>query len=281
MKLALLAMSLAATASMAAADVDALWNYADPAASELRFREALRDAKGDDALILRTQIARTLGLRKRFNEAQRELDAVHAQAQRENAGAEVAVRLALERGRTLRSAGQPGDARPLFERAFVHADAARLERLAADALHMLALAAPTLEDRIAGNRRTADYARKSNDPKVQGWEAVALNNIGSDLREAGRLDESLTAFRQALVVYESGGRAGSVRVARWQVANVLRLQGKDEEALAMQLALERDAAAANDPDPYVYDELALLQRAAGNAKAADEAQARAAALRKQ
>ncbi len=190
------------------------------------------------------------------------------------------MRAWIERGRTLRSSGKPAEGQPLFSRAFAAADAARLERLAADALHMVALSEPALDERIAWNRRTADYARKSNDPKVQGWEAVALNNIGSDLREAGRLEQSLTAFREALAAYERGGRAGSVRVARWQVANVLRLQGKSDEALALQRALESDAAAANDPDPYVYDELALLQRAAGNAKAADEAQARAAALRK-
>jgi hypothetical protein len=48
------------------------------------------------------------------------------------------------------------------------------------------------------------------------------------------------------------------------------------EALAMHLALERDAAAAGDPDPYVDDELALLHRAAGNETAAFDAEARAA-----
>ena len=78
MKRTLLALSLVATASLAAVDVDALWNYADPAASESRFREALKEAKADDALILRTQVARTLGLRNRFEEARSELDGVEA-----------------------------------------------------------------------------------------------------------------------------------------------------------------------------------------------------------
>ena len=62
---------------------------------------------------------------------------------------------------------------------------------------------------------------------------------------------------------------------------MLRLKGQRDEALAMQLALERDAAAAGAPDPYVYDELVLLHRAAGNEKPALEAEARAAQLRKQ
>jgi tetratricopeptide (TPR) repeat protein len=258
-------------------DVDALWNYSDPAASEARFRDAQAGAEGDDALILRTQIARALGLRKRFDDAARELDAV--QARLEQAGPEVAVRHALERGRWLRSSGRPADSVVWFERAFERAQAARLERLAGDALHMVALAVATLDERIAWNRRTIDYARQASDPKARGWEAPALNNIGSDLREAGRFDESLAAFREALAAYERTGRADGIRFARWQVANVLRLQGRHGEALAQQLALERDAAAAGQPDPYVYDELALLHAAGGNADAADRARVRAKELR--
>ncbi len=263
----------------AALDVDALWNFNDPAASEARFREALIKAQGDDALILRTQIARTLGLRQRHDEAHRELDAVEAAAR--DAGATVRVRVALERGRVLRSSGKPLEGKPLFVRAFEAADAKKLERLAADALHMIALVEPQLEERIAWNRRTIDYAQQASDPRAQAWQAAAHNNIGSDLRRVGRFDDSLAAFRDALAAYERKGRADEVRIARWQIANVLRLKGQRDEALSMQLALERDAAAAGAPDPYVYDELALLQRAVGDDKKALEAEARAAQLRKQ
>ena len=57
---ALTAATLAASMpAMAAIDVYALWNYDEPAASEARFRAALDGASGDDALILRTQIARS------------------------------------------------------------------------------------------------------------------------------------------------------------------------------------------------------------------------------
>ena len=100
------------------------------------------------------------------------------------------------------------------------------------------------------------------------------------MRDAQRFDESLAAFRDALAAYERKGRADEIRIARWQIANVLRLKGQRDEALAMQLALERDAAAAGDPDPYVYDELVLLHRASANEKLASEAEARAAQLRK-
>ena len=58
-RLLLVAMGLAATTAVAAVDLDALWSFHDPAASEARFRAALDSAQGDDALILQTQIART------------------------------------------------------------------------------------------------------------------------------------------------------------------------------------------------------------------------------
>ncbi len=277
MKTLLTALALASSLSVAAVDVDTLWNFNDPAASEARFRTALAGAKGDDALVLRTQIARTLGLRQRFDEAQRELDAIEPQLG--GAGVEPRVRAWLERGRTLRSAGKPAEAGPLFERAFAAADASKLERLAADALHMLALAEPRLDERLAWNRRTIDHARRASDPRARGWQAAALNNIGSDLREAGRLDESLDAFREALTAYEEKGRADEIRIARWQIANVLRQQGRLDEAMAMQLALERDAAAAKAPDPYVYDELALLYAARGDAQNASRSRSQAQALR--
>jgi tetratricopeptide (TPR) repeat protein len=277
-KRVVLACVFAAGSAGAAVDVDALWNFNDLAASEARFRQALAVAQGDEALILRTQIARTLGLRQRYDEAQRELDAIEPALA--VAGVEPRVRAWLERGRTLRSSGKPAEGKPLFVRAFATADAAKLEGLAADALHMIALVEPQLDERVAWNRRTVVYAQRASDPRAQGWQAAALNNIGSDLREAGRLDDSLAAFRDALAVYERKGRADEVRIARWQIANVLRLQGRRDEALAMQLALERDAAAAGEPDPYVYDELVLLHHASGNEKLALDAEARAAQLRK-
>jgi hypothetical protein len=47
----------------------------------------------------------------------------------------------------------------------------------------------------------------------------------------------------------------------------------------MQLALERDAAAAGAPDAFVYDELALLHAARGQAELAAQARAKAQGLR--
>lgn len=264
------ALFAGAQTAEAAIDVDALWDYADPAMSAERFRAALAEAKGDDVLILRTQIARTFSLRNRFDEAHRELDVVDPLLPAAH-GAEPRVRALLERGRTLRSANLPAQARPYFLRAFDVADHAKLESLAADALHMVALSEAEPAGQLEWNRRTLDYARAAKDPKARRWEAVALNNLGDSLREAGRHAEALSAFREALTAYESRGKPASIRFARWQVANTLRLLGRVDEALTMQLALEAEGRAAGQPDPDVYEELALLHDARGDLAAAAKA----------
>lgn len=272
---ALLGLSTLAWAGLAgaAADIDALWDFTRPAVSEQRFRAALAQADGDAALVLRTQIARTLGLRGRFEEGHRELDEVDRQLAA--AGPEPRVRARLERGRLLRSSGHPGLARPLFVQAYDTAEAHGLAALAGDALHMVALVEPTLEGQLAWNQRTIDHARAASDPKARRWEAPALNNMGSSLRSAGRLEPSLAVFRQALAAYERLGRPDRIAFARWQVAHGLRLLGRLDESLALLLALEREGALRGVPDPDVLQELALLYDALGD----DRQAARYRALR--
>jgi tetratricopeptide (TPR) repeat protein len=256
-----LALLMQGGAAMAA-DIDALWDFNDPAASEARFREELKLSKGEIVLTLRTQIARTFSLRGRFDDAHAELDAIEPLLAQ--AGPEPRVRTLLERGRTLRSAKKPSEARPFFMQAFELADRNGLQALAADALHMVALVEPTPEGQLEWNRKTADYARAAGDARAQRWQAPALNNIGDALRSAKRYDEALAAFKQAQSAYEKLGRADDVRIARWQVANTLSLMGCVDEALAMQLALEKEFDAAGAPDPYVFEELARLYEARGD-----------------
>ena len=85
-----------------AIDVAPLWNFADPQASEQRFRAALATARGDDALILQTQIARSYGLRKDFGSARATLAGIEPKIA--TAGAEARARFALESGRAIASA---------------------------------------------------------------------------------------------------------------------------------------------------------------------------------
>lgn len=60
-------------------DIRDLWNFSDPAATEQTFRATLEgETDRDTRLLLQTQIARTLGLQKKFPEALALLDEVDA-----------------------------------------------------------------------------------------------------------------------------------------------------------------------------------------------------------
>lgn len=248
-------------------DLDALWDFREPAETEQRFRAALVDATGDDALILRTQIARTFSLRGRFAEAHAELDALAPVLA--NAGAEPRVRALLERGRALRSSQRTTEARPHFLEAFAQADAAGLEALAADALHMLPLVESALEAQIAGTERLLAYARSAKSERARSWKGPALHNLGVFLNDAGRHAEALEVFREALAVRERLGAIGAIRIARWMIAHTLRRLDQFDEALAIQSALATEFEAAGEVDPYVFEELALLHEAKGHGAEAE------------
>lgn len=236
-----------------ALDVRALWDFADPARSEQRFRAALQRAGGDAALVLWTQVARTLGLRRRFDEGHALLDGLYSALP--GAGAEPRVRALLERGRLWRSGGEPARARPLFEQALAQADAARLAELAIDAMHMVALVEPDPAAQLDWDRRALDRARGSADPRARRWEASLAHNLGMTLMEAGRPAEALQSLRAALAAREREGERPEIRVARWSVAWALRRLERHAEALEILQPLARELAADGVRDGWVCEEL--------------------------
>lgn len=140
-------------------NLQSLWDYDDPAASEFRLRRALGDAVAagacEYAAELRTQIARTYSLRGRFDDAHAVLDDLEPQINADMPRAR--IRLLLERGRTLNSAGDLESARSLFLEAWNLARSEALDGLAVDAAHMIALASAP-EEAIEWNRRALEVA---------------------------------------------------------------------------------------------------------------------------
>jgi tetratricopeptide (TPR) repeat protein len=228
-----------------------LWDFDDPAGSEQRFRTAAQTAEGTDRLVLLTQVARALGLQERYDEGHAVLDDLAVD------DAEVATRTSLERGRLLRSAGDAEAARPHFESAATTAHEAGLEALRVDALHMVALVAPS-EDQQRLTEEALAVARGSSDESARNWDASLLNNLGMTHADAGDWPEALAAFEEALASRERVGDDGRTRVARWMVGWALRNLGRTDEALAVQTALKAELEAVGEEDPYVDEELALL-----------------------
>ncbi len=259
-----------------AIDVSALWSYSDPALSERRFEQALVGASADDAFILRTQIARTWGLRGDFERARAMLAPLEAELPQRSA--EAKVRHALELGRTYASPAHPPEtqtseqrerARPLYLQAFEAAKAARLDFLAIDALHMMVMVDTDPADQLAWNYKAIACLEQSTQPEARRWEGSLRNNIGHANRLLGNYDEALAQFRASLAAHEREGRAANVRIAHWMIARTLRDMQRFDDAIAIQLRLEREWAAAGEDDPYVFEELEQLYRTTGDAAQAD------------
>ncbi|MFN7917039.1 MAG: hypothetical protein U0Q55_16970 [Vicinamibacterales bacterium] len=268
-----------------AVDFRSLWDFSNPALSEARFRAELATAQGDDSLILRTQIARTFGLRRDFEQARTELALVAANL--DAAGGEARARYHLELGRTYASATHPPEtqteetasiARREYHRAWEVAQSAGLDNLVIDAIHMLAFVDPAPADQVKWAEAALAVSTASSQPDARRWEAPLRHNLGYGLHQLGRFDDALVQFEAAVRLRTEGGAdAAGTRVGRWMVAWTLRALNRLDEALALQLALEAECDAAGAPDPYVFEELEHLYRARGDdSRAAGYAARRAA-----
>jgi tetratricopeptide (TPR) repeat protein len=285
----------------------ALWDFNDPSASEARFREAVAalPVGSGDRLEGETQIARALGLQRRFDEAHRMLDGVVEAIEASDAAAEgaetkgsegaadaagaparatapalparVSVRYLLERGRVFNSGGDPARALPLFVEAFDRALLEREDALAVDAAHMVAIVeAP--ERQMTWNERALAVSQTSKDPLARRWRASLLNNMGWTRHGEGAFDAALELFEQALEARREQGDVRLMRVARWCVARCLRSLNRIDDALGLQRSLARETAAANEPDGFVEEELGECLLALGRPGDAQPHFARAAEL---
>jgi tetratricopeptide (TPR) repeat protein len=174
-----------------------LWDFDDLDATESRFRVQLED-ESDDAgrAEVLTQLARVDGLRDDFDGCERLLNAAEALA---GASVRAKVRIDLERGRKLRSSGDPDGAVPLFEAAFARALEAGEHYLAGDAAHMCALAVS--ENRAAMDewtQRGLDLGER--EPSAAYWAGPLLNNLGWAYLDSGEHEHALELFELALEV---------------------------------------------------------------------------------
>ena len=180
--------------SISQEDLDALWNFSDPVASEAAFRGAI--SATDEPVsraVLATQLARALGLQERYDEADRVLEGIDAPVPA------IRARVALERGRLRNSGGHPEDAVAFFENAASVAEAANEPFLLVDALHMLGIADPARgEVHTTRALEVLDALDAASDRRTQRWRVSLHNNRGWALFDAGELSEALQEFEQAL-----------------------------------------------------------------------------------
>ena len=112
---------------MTSEEIDALWDFNDPAKSYKAFETALAEspASADE---IHTQIARSLGLQQKFSDARSELAKISTKPSNV-----VAVRVALENGRIENSSCNKPAAQPYFLNAYEQAVKHKLDFYAVDA----------------------------------------------------------------------------------------------------------------------------------------------------
>lgn len=276
----MLTLLWSATPAMAI-DINALWDHGKPALSEERFHAALASASGDDALILKTQIASSWGIRRDFDRARSVLAEVEPALNR--AGAQAQAYYWLELGRTYCSATHDdasqteqakSQARTAYGNALALARAASRDDLAIDTLHMYAFVDRTPADELKWVDQALAILQASTQAEARRWEGSLRNNRGYALQQLGRYDEALAEFRLSRDAHQSRGSTRNVRIADWMIAMTLRKMGRLDEAREIQLRLEREWDADREPDPYVFEELEAIYRAQRNPERADHYAAR-------
>jgi tetratricopeptide (TPR) repeat protein len=172
------------------------WDFDDLHGSERRLREQLdRETSGSGRAEVLTQLARVEGLRDDFDACERLLEEAATLA----GSSEVAkVRIDLERGRKLRSSGDPAAALPLFEAAYARASESGEDFLAGDALHMCAISVDNIEVTEQWTQRGLDFG--ATRPAAAYWAGPLLNNLGWAYYDAGDTGRALELFEQALEV---------------------------------------------------------------------------------
>ncbi|MFQ5844477.1 MAG: tetratricopeptide repeat protein, partial [Planctomycetota bacterium] len=214
---------------------------------------ARKEGSPDYVAQLLTQIARTLGLQQRFEEAHAVLDEVEGMLTDDMPVSR--ARYLLERGRAFNSSKRPEQARPLFVESWEVSRRARSDLHAVDAAHMLAIVADPAR-KMRWNLEAAGVAERSPDPRARGWLTVLYNNMGWDHFAGKRYEEALAMFERGLAFNREQKRERWVRISRWSVGKTLRILGREEEALEIQRELDREAEAAGaGRTGYTWEEL--------------------------
>ncbi len=235
-----------------------LWNFSDPAGTEMKFRALLSEAKAlDDELQILTQIARTLGLQRKFEEAHELLN--HVETRLNTSTPLATIRYQLERGRVWNSSKNKAAALPFFVQASELAMKAKEDDLAVDALHMIAIAEADPKKQMEWNLLAVKLAENSSDSNARDWLGSLYNNIGWTYHEQGQFTEALEIFQKALAFRETKKTPSTIRVAKWCIARTYRSLNQFTEALKIQKAIETE-----ENDGYVFEELGELHLALEN-----------------
>lgn len=238
-------------------EIEALWNYDDPSASEKAFRSVVATATlpggADYRAQILTQIARCLALQRKFDEGHVTLDEVERLLS--DTTPEARLRYLLERGRIWNDTGRVNDAATAFEQAFHAAMAEERHAFAVDAAHMLGVMQP-YDAANRWNQQAIAIAEATAEPRAQRWLGTLYINLGWNYQRMERYADAERAFASAVPALERIGNRGRVRSARLCLARNRRLLGEPGGALLLQQQLLAEIQVAGEPEGYALEEIA-------------------------
>lgn len=237
----------------------ALWDYGNPQSTEEKFRAIEPEVKaaGDDAYYVEylTQLARSLGLQKKFDDAHKVLD--EAESMLKEGYDRALIRYYLERGRAYNSSKFYDKARDLFLKAYeLGKKTAGEDDLTIDAAHMMGIVEKG-DESLRWNEIAMQHAEETHDEKAKDWLGSLYNNTGWTYNDMGDYARALELFEKNVVYHTERKSAKQLSIAKWCVARAKRSLGMTEEALAEQYALEKwNADNGIEGDGYIYEEIA-------------------------
>lgn len=237
-----------------------LWNYNDPAGTELKFRDLLPQAEssGDTEYLaqLLTQIARSLALQNKFDDAHATLDRVLQMLSKQEPSV-ANIRYFLERGRTFNSSGKRVEAMPFFQSSHDAAIAQNQIPFAIDALHMLAIAESDPRKQVEWNLKAFELVESTpvEDTASRGWLEPLCNNIGESYLLLKEYDTAYSYFQRMAEMQTA--RTGEVDMYTLKdQAKALRLGGHAEESYNIILPVFEKLSSEQNDDGYIRQELA-------------------------
>lgn len=195
-------------------DIDGLWDFEDPAGTEVIFRCHIAESDDATRAVLWTQIARTYSLRGMFDEARDALSNV------ERSFPEGRVRYELELGRIFNSSGHPQQAQVHFLAARELATESQMQNLQLDAIHMLAIA--DVPRAIGWAEEGIAIAKNAQDEKCRRWLGPLYNNLGWTFFDLGEYERAIEFFELGLEERERQGVSRPIEIAKEAIAEAKR-----------------------------------------------------------
>jgi tetratricopeptide (TPR) repeat protein len=239
-------------------DFDKLWDYNKPDQTEIKFREILPAAKHSGNISyyaqLLTQIARTEGLQRKFEDAHKTLDKVKPLINKNLKLVE--VRYLLERGRIFNSSKNPDKARPLFIKAIDLGQKAKLDYHTIDAVHMMGIIEKNPEEQLKWHEKAIELSEKTSDHKAKKWLGSLYNNVGWTYHDNEEFYKALDYFSKNVEWHEERKTVRGLIIAKWAVARTLRSLNNIDVAIHMHLSLIKEIEEKElEEDGYIYEEL--------------------------